>query len=31
VFRQVYASDFDAPTLDRIAGRLAATPIIRAP
>lgn len=27
VFRQVYASDFDAPTLDRIAGRLAAAPI----
>jgi hypothetical protein len=31
LFRQIYASDFDAPTLDRIAGRLAAAPIIRRP
>ena len=28
-FRQIYASDFDASTLDRIAGRLAAAPIAR--
>ena len=31
VFRQIYASDFDAPTLDRIAGRLTAAPITRPP
>ena len=31
LFRQIYASDFDAPTLDRIAGRLAAAPITRPP
>jgi len=29
LFRQIYASDFDAPTLDRIAGRLAAAPVSR--
>jgi hypothetical protein len=29
VFRQVYASDFDASTLDRIAARLAAAPVTR--
>ena len=28
-FRQVYASDFDAPTLERIAGRIAAAPVSR--
>ena len=31
LFRQIYASDFDAPTLDRIAGRLAAAPVSRPP
>jgi len=31
LFRQIYASDFDAPTLDRIAGRLAAASIVRPP
>lgn len=30
VFRQVYASDFDAQTLDRIAARLAALPASQA-
>ncbi|MFO7692298.1 MAG: hypothetical protein R6V57_04340 [Vicinamibacterales bacterium] len=30
-FRQIYASDFDAPTLDRIASRIAAAAISRPP
>ena len=31
LFRQIYASDFDAPTLERIAGRIAADPVSRPP
>jgi hypothetical protein len=29
LFRQIYASDFDAPTLDRIARRIAAAALSR--